>query len=153
MLQEPVNKTGVAHDQRESSAFEMKQATMPDLPGKGAQLFYGVRPSIVVDEGETANTFSAETLAETAVPKVAKLDVHMSNVFEEQFISKYTPRIFPWALSYDCGGADYPELFADWQQLEQSLGVEAASSLKARWRRVQGEAPLLPGPICQDARV
>ena len=62
---------------------------MPDLPGRGAQLFHGVRPSIVVDEGETANTFSVETLCEIAVPKVAKLDVHMSNVFEDKFISKY----------------------------------------------------------------
>ena len=145
----PVQKTGVAHEHREPSAFEMKQATMPDLPGKGAELFYGVRPSIVVDEGETANTFSAETLCETAVPKVANLDVHMSNDFEDQFISKYAPRIFPWALNYDCGGADYPDLFADWQQLEQSLGAEAASSLKARWRRVEGEAPLFPGPYAK----
>ena len=53
----------------------MKQATMPDLPGQGSELFYGVRPSIVVDEGETANTFSAETVCETALPKVANLDV------------------------------------------------------------------------------
>ena len=122
---------------------------MPDLPGQGSELFYGVRPSIVVDEGETANIFSAETVCETALPKVANLDVHMSNVFEDQFISKYTPRVFPWALNYDCGGADYPDLFADWQKLEESLGVDAASSLKARWRRVQGEAPLLPGPYAK----
>ena len=120
----------------DSSAFELKQATMPDVSSKGSQLFFGVRPSIVVDEAATAGTFSGEAIAESAIPKVAKLDVHMGNVFQEQFLSKYAPRIFPWSLNYDCGGADYPELFADWQQLEQSLGHEAASSLKERWRRV-----------------
>ena len=58
-------------------------------------------------------------------------------------------RVFPWALNYDCGGADYPDLFADWPRLEQSLRVDAAVHLKERWRRLESSAPLLPGPYAQ----
>ena len=42
-----------------SSAFEIKQPTMPDVPGSSAHLFHGVRPSIVVDESETRVQFRA----------------------------------------------------------------------------------------------
>ena len=41
-----------------TSGFEMKQATMPDTPCPGPNLFQGVRPTLVTDEGETRDTFS-----------------------------------------------------------------------------------------------
>ena len=41
-------------------------------------LFHGQRPSITVAEATAANTFSHETLLQTAAPKVAGLDVKMS---------------------------------------------------------------------------
>ena len=49
------------------SAFEMKQATMPDIACQGCKLFEGVRPTVVTAEGETANTFSKEAVAKTTV--------------------------------------------------------------------------------------
>ena len=119
----------------EASTCEMKQSTMPDTPNEGADLFHGVRPTIVVDEAAAAGTFSQESLLQATAPKVAGLDVKMSNEFQDQFISQYAARVFPWALNYDCGGADYPDLFADWVYLEKALGHEASALLKARWRR------------------
>ena len=118
-----------------TSAFEMKQSTMPDTPNAEARLFHGMRPSIVVHEAATTETFSQETLLQAAAPKIAGQDVKMSNEFQDQFISQYTARVFPWALNYDCGGADYPDLFADWQFWEKTLGQEASVHLKQRWRR------------------
>ena len=76
------------------SAFDMKQSTMPDAPAtQAADVFNGVRPSIVVDEGIAANTFSQETLLQAAAPKVAGMDIQMSNEFQDQFISQYSSRI------------------------------------------------------------
>ena len=75
-------------DSKEPSAFEMKQATMPDTPTAEAHLlFSGQRPTIVVDEAATSNTFPHETILQAAAPKVASLDVKMSNEFQDQFIS------------------------------------------------------------------
>ena len=76
------------------------------------------------------------------------IDVSTSNSFENQFTSSYNCRVFPWALNYDCGGPDYPDLFADWSWLESTIAERqgsGAGELRERWRRVQGEAPLLPG--------
>lgn len=73
----------------------------------------------------------------------------MSNEFQDRFISQYCSHILPWALNYDCGGADYPDLFANWQELEQALGNDVADQLKTRWRRLDSSAPLLPGPYAK----
>ena len=77
------------------------------------------------------------------------MDVSMSNTFENQFVSEYNCRVFPWALNYDCGGADYPDLLADWESVESSIaqraGTEPVKHLRGRWRRINGEAALLPG--------
>ena len=133
----------------QESLYEMKQSTMPDTPNDELNVFHGVRPTIVLDEGEASNTFSQETLLQAGAPKVAGLDVKMSNEFQDQFISQYIARCFPWALNYDCGGADYPDLFADWESMEKSLGSEATHHLKARWRRFESSASLLPGPYAK----
>eukprot|EP00973_Karenia_brevis_P047753 6628904-Karenia_brevis.AAC.1 len=109
----------------------MKQATGHDTPGQGEKLFQGVRPNITVDEGEEQNTFSQETIAESAMSKVAGVDINVSNICQDQLISHYGSRVFPWAVNYDCGGAD----FTDWQRLERQLGEEAVAGLKERWRR------------------
>ena len=81
--------------------------------------------------------------------QVNVVDISVCNTFEHQFTSQYFPRVFPWALNYDCGGADYPELFADWAWLEKAVaergGEDAVGRLQERWRRIQGEAALLPG--------
>ncbi len=47
----------------------------------------------------------------------------LDNVFEDQFISKYLPRILHWALNYDCGGAEYPDLFANWDELLENQDI------------------------------
>ena len=92
------------------SVFDGKQSTMHDTARTSAKVFEHVRPSIVTDEGETANTFAPEAAVEHAMHNVLDMTVRMSNQFEEQFTSKYMPRICPWALNYDCGGPEYPHL-------------------------------------------
>eukprot|EP00973_Karenia_brevis_P079488 11031030-Karenia_brevis.AAC.1 len=67
----------------------------------------------------------------------------MSSVFGEKFASHYGSRVFPWALNYDCGGAEYPDLVSDWEKLEKQLGDHIVSELKERWRRTNSEPPLL----------
>ena len=65
--------------------------------------------------------FDSDVVAEyalKAVPDELRMTIEMGNNFEDQFISKYLPRILPWALNYDCGGAEYPRLFADWDEIE-----------------------------------
>ena len=72
-----------------------------------------VRPVLVVGEGGTEASLSEDQVAEYALGSIAQMTVKMSNSFEDQFVSKYMPHIFPWALKYDCGGAEYPDLFGD----------------------------------------
>ena len=95
-------------------------------------------------------TFSKEAVAEAALgDKVSAIGVPVSNVFQDQFMSQYNCRVFPWALNYDCGGADYPQLFDNWEWLEKAIvereGEDVSNRVQARWRRLCGEAPLLPG--------
>ena len=82
-------------DSRDASVFEMKQATMPDTPSAGPHLFQGMRPSIVTDEGDTRSTFPKEAIAEASLAdKVSVVDLAVSNVFERQFVSQYSCRVF-----------------------------------------------------------
>ena len=123
---------------------------MPDMATSGTDIFQGVRPTLVTDEGATHGTFSKEAVAESAMSgKTSVLEVSVSNSFENQFIRQYKSRVFPGALNYDCGGPDYLELFGDWEWLEKNFAsvgaLDAAGALRDRWRRIQGEAPLVPG--------
>ena len=122
---------------------------MHDTARTSAKLFEHVRPSIVTDEGETANTFAPEVVVEHAMHNVLDMTVRMSNQFEEQFISKYMPRICPWALNYDCGGPEYPHLFANWDDLLANQEELLAHGIQQRWRKVAGEAALVPGEYAQ----
>ena len=97
------------------TGFDMKQATMPDMATSGTDILQGLRPTLVVDEGSTHGTFSKEVVTESTMSdQTSVLELSTSNSFENQFISQYNCRVFPWALNYDCGGPDYPELFGDW---------------------------------------
>ena len=69
----------------------------------------------------------------------------MSREFEDQFVSKYLLRVFPWALNYDCGGAEYPNLFANWEAVCESQEQLLAQGIQQRWRKIASEAVLLPG--------
>ena len=125
------------------TGFDMKQATMPDMATSGADIFQGIRPTLVVEESSTHGTFSKEVVTEsTMADKTSVLELSTSNSFENQFISQYNCRVFPWALYYDCGGPDYPELFGDWAWLEKQIGHAGSSDetcvLRDRWRRIQG---------------
>ena len=75
----------------------MKQATMHDTPNSGSTLFENVRPTIVVGEGASENTFSHSLTAEASIPKVGNMDVPVlsSNEFEDQFLSYIVPVSFP----------------------------------------------------------
>ena len=105
-----------------------------------AQTFFqGLRPVIVTDEGQADRAFSSEAVAEAAMSdKVSAMDLPVSSEFEKQFVSEYSCRVFPWALNYECGGADYPELFADWAWLEKWLHVARATTLSRVFRSAGG---------------
>ena len=82
------------------TVFLGKPATMDDVPHPDAAgLFRGVRPSIISADGSAENVFPQETILEHSLKNVSDMNVLMSNKFEEQFIPKYLPRAFPWALN------------------------------------------------------
>ena len=131
------------------SGFELKQSTMPDVPSEPSKLFEHERPSLVVAESTSEGILSEQVLAEHAFKTVAGLDIPMSSTFENQWITKYNARVFPWALKFDCGGPDYPELFSDWSQGAPGSSASTAKGPQERWRRVAGEAEVLPGVYAQ----
>ena len=80
----------------------MKQSTMHDSAQSAEQVFEHVRPTIVTDEGESVDTYAPEVVLEQGMGNIGNMDVRMSNEFEDQYVTKYLPRIFPWTLSYSC---------------------------------------------------
>ena len=132
------------------AGFDMKQATMPDLAPSETRVFESVRPTLVVDEGTSHGAFSKQVVAESAMSdKTSVIEVSASNSFENQFVSNYNCRVFPWALNYDCGGPDYPNLFGNWQSIEKNVGradvIDDANVFTNRWRRNAADPPLMPG--------
>ena len=127
------------------SSFNDKQSTTHDQARNVQSTFEHVRPTLVTDEAESHNAFSPEVVAEHAMKHTVDMPIQMSNQFADQFISKYMPRIFPWALNYDCSGAEYPDLFIDWDELEQCSNQMVAASIRQRWRKIAGEAVLILG--------
>ena len=76
-------------------------------------VFSSLRPSVVVGERDTSQSVPMNVQAEAAFNKVSGLQERMGHEFEKKFNSEYLSRIFPWALKYSCGGADYENLFGD----------------------------------------
>ena len=124
------------------SAYEMKQATMPDAADEASEVFKYARPTLVVNEATTQDALEKNAKVEYAVGDVAGLTLEMSNKFENQFVSKYMPRILPWTFNFNCGGADYPDLFC---RSDASDPNEDGTAVTNKWRRIAGEALLTPG--------
>ena len=131
------------------SAFDMKQSTMHDSARSEEHLFEHVRPTIVTDESESADTYAPEVVLEQGFGNIPNMKIPMSNQFEDQFISKYLPRIFPWVLNYDCGGPEFPGLFENWDNLIENQNELLARGLQQRWRKLAQEAALVPGGYAQ----
>ena len=119
---------------------------MPDAPEDMQNLFEHQRPVLVVGEGTTTHAIEKDVVAEFALGSVTEVKLEMSNEFENQFLTQYVPRIFPATLKYDCGGADYMDLFSSWCA-EDDNSIESA--VRTRWRRLAGEAVLTPGAYAQ----
>ena len=134
-----------AAPQKFESGFDMKQSTTHDNARSTEDLFKHLRPTIVCDEGESADTFAPDVVAEHAAGNVLDMTVRMSNMFEEQFISKYMPRIFPWSLNYDCGGPEFPALFENWEDMISDQEELLKRGIRQRWRKLGEEAALVPG--------
>ena len=134
------------------SAFDMKQSTMPDgATMEVEQLFQGVRPLLVVDEASVDHAIPQEMQTEYALGEIATTDIVMSNTFEDQWVSQYLSRIFPWVLNYSCGGAEYPGLFnmEAWEALARADTDPAAFGVEARWRRLKNAPFVTPGVHAQ----
>ena len=126
----------------EKSGFEMKQPTMPDAPCAPESLFENVRPVLVVQEATMEEAVDTNTALESTLGNLNEVTLNMSNKFENQYTSQYMARIFPASLNYDCGGADYPELFESFTMEDDD---SVASAVRNRWRRLADEAILTPG--------
>ena len=130
---------------REESAFDAKQITMPDEARSVADTFSHLRPSIVVDEAESAGTRADEVVSAQVVKNAVDMEVPMSSALQEQFMSPHLASIFAHALNYRCGGADYPELFENWQEFREVDPGHQREHLKPRFRRTDYNAALTPG--------
>ena len=133
----------------EESVFDLKQSTMHDEARCVADTFKHVRPSVVVDEAESAGAFAPEVVNEQAVQSIVDLEVPISNMLAEQFAGQYMSSIFPYALNYPCGGADWPELFGNWDALDEKDAAHHEGLLKRRFRREKDEAVLPPEKYAQ----
>ena len=85
-------------------------------------------------------------VVEHAVGSVNNIDLEMSKVFENQYLSKYMPSIFPASLNFHCGGADYPDLFA---QFDESDPEAFATAVRNSWGRMASGALVSPGVYSQ----
>ena len=135
--------------QREESGFDMKQSTMHDEARSVEDTFKHLRPSIVVDEAESAGAFAPEVVNAQAVQSIVDVEVPISNVLEEQFVGQYMSKIFPYTLNHACGGADWPELFGDWDALSEGDAAVREGLLKPRFRRSAEDAVLPPGAYAE----
>ena len=135
--------------QREESGFDMKQSTMHDEPRSVEDTFRHLRPSIVVDEAESTGAFAPEVVSAQAVQNIVDVEVPISNVLEEQFVGQYMSKIFPYALNHACGGADWPELFGEWDALADGDAARREGLLKPRFRRTAEDAVLSPAAYAQ----
>ena len=137
-------------DNHVDTGFELKQSTMPDNASRVEEVFSNVRPALVVAEGDAEGALSDEVLAQYTFGALSDLKVQMSNTFEDQFVSKYLPRIFPWSLKFDCGGPEYPKLFGDWSALDRCNNpYSELFNIEERWRRHPEAAVVTPGVYAQ----
>ena len=149
LFEEALKADAASHVALAPSLFDQKQATGHDAAPKDcADLFNGMRPSIVVGEATTEGAVSKEVVVDQAFNKVTGMTVPMGQQFEPQFLPSYMPRTAPWALNYSCGGADYPGLFSGWT-VQETTRAEGKTVTAEPGRRTHGEAPLLPGPYAQ----
>jgi len=147
MVSEQVARNATA---TRETAFDMKQATMPDASSSAEHIFLGARPLTVLSEATTESVLDNNVVAEHALGQISNMDITMSNIFEDQFVTKYPSRIFPWALNYACGGPEYPHLFTDWSELDMDDGPLVTQAVEARWRRLPQAAYVTPGRYAQQ---
>ena len=105
----------------------MKQSTMPDAPDAPKRVFAYARPTLVVGEATTKDAQDNNALVEHAVANVNGMKLEMSSVFEKQFNARHMPQVFQSALNYDCGGADYGDLFSRSGQDEADAGAHSGA--------------------------
>jgi len=100
----------------------------------------------VVGEATTQDALDPNVVVEHAVGSVNNIHLEMLRVFGNQYLSKYLPCIFPASLNFHCGGADYPDLFA---QFDENDSEACATAVRNTWRRIASEAVVKPGVYTQ----
>ena len=113
------------------------------------QVFDTVRPVVVVPEAQTSEVLPNRLTTEYSLARITSMNMQLGTKFEDQWVTPYMSRIFPWALNYSCGGADYPHLFADWSPIRTGQVGNVQQAAKDRWRRIAGAAILTPGQYAQ----
>ena len=116
----------------QDSAFEIKNATMPDAETEVSDAFVDKRPLLVLDEAKTEGALPKHALLKYGLGSVAELQIPMSREFDDQWTSSYLPMIFPCSLNYRCGGAEYPDLFSNWDNLASDAPSKLDLGIKGR---------------------
>ena len=121
------------------SGFDFKQSTMPDAAQADLNdVFETVRPLLVLDQSSVDNVLGGEVQFEHALGQIASVDIKLCNNFEDQFNSRYLPLALPWALNYNCGGPEYPHLFAKDPVTvgdDDELADPVIAGIQTWWRR------------------
>ena len=134
----------IGHRSQESM-FEMKNATMPDAKTQVSEAFVDKRPILVLDEAKTEDALPHETILKYGLGSIAELQIPMSRDFDDQWTSSYLPMIFPCSPNYRCGGAEYPDLFSNWDNLASDAPSKHDLGIESRWRRKGEDAIVTPG--------
>ena len=138
--------------EKSASAYDFKQTTMPDsATADYSDVFAAQRPTLVLDEANVDNQVHKNVQMEHALGQIAEMDISMSNRFEDQWVTRYLSRIFPWALNFNCGGPEYPHLFnsSAWDAIADGNADPLALAVGERWRRLASAPCVTPGPYVQ----
>ena len=130
-----------AASQTEESEAKNKQAAGRDAPQAHSDPFTNVRPLITTAARDAKHTHSPQTQVQEVFRKVSGLQVKMATEFEDQWVPEYMSRIFPWALKYSCGGAKYPDLFADWENSEREQSGDRADLTPGHYAQMLATRP------------
>ena len=82
-------------------------------------------------------------------PKVAGLDVNMVNEFQGQVINNFAARVFQLGSELRLRWNRLPICIRLFGFFRYAVCHEANAQLKSRWRRLESNAPLLPGPYAK----
>ena len=102
---------------------------MPDAPKPLESIFSDARPTAIMDERDARSLMDPAAQTLCALSHQSILPLKLGHKFEDQFVAKYIPRIFPWTLRFMAGGPEYPDLFSDNCSTRKLRRIETAAAV------------------------